>query len=107
MNFLIGDAWAAAPQGAASLASFAPLLIIGVLFYFLIIRPQSKRVKDHRTLVDNLSKGDEVITNGGTLGRVVKAGEEFLTIEISPDVEVHVQRQAVASVVDKGTIKAL
>ena len=107
MNFLIGDAWAAAPQGQTSLASFAPLLIIGVLFYFLIIRPQSKRVKDHRTLVENLSKGDEVITNGGTLGRVTKTGEEFLTIEIATDVEIHVQRQAVASVVEKGTIKAL
>ncbi|MCG2634558.1 MAG: preprotein translocase subunit YajC [Gammaproteobacteria bacterium] len=107
MSFLIGDALAAAPAGQASLASFAPLLVIGVLFYFLIIRPQSKRVKDHRQLVENLTKGDEVVTNGGILGRITRADQDYLTIEVADGVEVHVQRQAVSTVLEKGTIKGL
>jgi preprotein translocase subunit YajC len=79
---------------------------IFLLFYFLIIRPQSKRAKEHRAMVDALAKGDEVVTNGGIIGRVSQLGDTFISVEIADGVEVKVQRQAVASVLPKGTIKS-
>ena len=95
---------AAAPQGG-SFMSFLPLIIIFVIFYFLLIRPQTKRAKEHRAMVQALSKGDEVATNGGLLGRVSDLDENYLTLEIASGVTVKVQRQAVAQVLPKGTLK--
>ncbi len=108
MNFLISDAMAAAPQGQGDqLMSFLPLIVIFVVFYFLLIRPQSKKAKEHKQMVESLAKGDEVVTNGGLLGRISGVGENFLEVELGDGVTVKVQRQAVASLMPKGTIKAL
>lgn len=111
LNFLVSSARAAdtapaaaVPQGS-SFMSFLPLIIIFVIFYFLLIRPQTKRAKEHRAMVQALSKGDEVATNGGLLGRVSDLDENYLTLEIASGVMVKVQRQAVAQVLPKGTLK--
>lgn len=95
---------AAVPQGG-SFMSFLPLIIIFVIFYFLLIRPQTKRAKEHRAMVQALSKGDEVVTNGGILGRVTELDDSYLTLEIASGVAVKVQRQAVSQVLPKGTLK--
>ena len=92
------------PQGGG-LMSFLPLIIIFVIFYFLLIRPQQKRAKEHREMVTKLAKGDEVVTNGGLLGRVTDLDDSYLSVEIASGVTVKVQRQAVAQVLPKGTIK--
>ena len=109
MSFFISDAMAQAGQAAQQqpslIASLLPLVLIFALMYFLLIRPQSKRAKQHREMVANLSKGDEVVTNGGLLGRITALGETFITVELADGVEVKVQRQSVASVMPKGTIK--
>lgn len=109
MSFLISDALAQAGPEAPSdpLMQFLPLIAIFVIFYFLLIRPQSKRAKEHKALVAALSKGDEVVTNGGLVGRVSEIGDDFVTVEIAAGTQVHIQRSAVASVLPKGTIKSL
>ncbi|WP_255991343.1 preprotein translocase subunit YajC [Chitinolyticbacter albus] len=105
--FLIEPAYAqAAPAGAEmGFMSFLPMIVIFVLFWFLMIRPQQKRMKEMKAMVDALQKGDEVVTNGGLLGKVAKAGEQFLTLEIADGVEIVVQRSAVSQRLEKGTIK--
>src|SRR5690349_25162192 len=104
---LISDAWAQAAGGPAG-GGFESILLIGAMFavlYFLMIRPQMKRAKEHKTMVDALQKGDEVVTAGGIMGRISKVGEGILSIEIAPNTEVQVQRSAVQTVLPKGTIK--
>ena len=104
---LISDAWAQAPAGSAG-GGWESMLLIGAMFavlYFLMIRPQMKRAKEHKTMVDALQKGDEVVTAGGILGRISKVGEGYLSIEIAPNTEIQVQRAAVQTVLPKGTIK--
>ncbi|ANJ67576.1 preprotein translocase subunit YajC [Halothiobacillus diazotrophicus] len=107
--FLISDALAEAAPAAAQqpsmIATFLPLVLIFGVMYFLLIRPQVKRQKEHKKLVEAIEKGDEVITNGGMLGRVIKLSDGFITIEVSDGVTVVVQRQAVATVMPKGTLK--
>ncbi len=109
MSFFIEDAFAqTAPAGAANgLMSFLPLLIIFLVFYFLLIRPQMKRAKEHKALVSALSQGDEIITTGGLLGRITELGNDFVSVEVSDNVNIKVQRQAVATVLPKGTIKGM
>jgi preprotein translocase subunit YajC len=106
MDYFIASAYAqdASPQGG--LISFLPLIIIFVVFYFLLIRPQTKRAKEHRQLVANLATGDEVVTNGGLLGRITHVGESFVTVEVADNIKVKLQKHAVASVMPKGTIKS-
>jgi len=107
MSFFISDALAAAPaQQADPIMQFLPLLLIFVVFYFLLIRPQTKRAKEHKAMVGALAKGDEVVTNGGLLGRISQVDENFVTLKIADNVEVKVQRQAVANLMPKGTAKA-
>ena len=111
MGFLIQDAWAQAAQTSpadpmAQVVGFLPLVAIFAVFYFFLIRPQSKRQKEHKELVAQLAVGDEVVTAGGMLGRVIQAGEQFLEIEIANGVTVKVQRHTIGAVVPKGTIKA-
>lgn len=93
------------------LVGMLPLILMFVVLYFLMIRPQMKRQKAHRNLVSNLAKGDEVITSGGFLGKISKVNDNYITIELtsldSKPVEVILQRQAVSSVLPKGTIKTL
>jgi preprotein translocase subunit YajC len=110
LNLVISDAHAADPapagQPGAGFMSFLPLIIIFVIFYFLLIRPQTKRAKEHREMVAKLGKGDEVVTSGGLLGRVTELDEAYLTLEIASGVAVKVQRHAVTQVLPKGTIKS-
>ena len=109
MNFFIPGAMAAAPAGGVAGEGGQFLIMMVILFglmYFMIIRPQSKRAKEHRQMVEALTKGDEVVTNGGTLGRVTKVGDQFVTLEIASGIEIKVQRSAIASVMPKGTIKS-
>jgi preprotein translocase subunit YajC len=105
LDFFIASAYAQDAQ-PGGLMSFLPLIIIFIIFYFLLIRPQMKRAKEHRKLVAELSTGDEVVTNGGLLGRITKVGESFVTVEITDNVQIRVQRHAIASVMPKGTIKS-
>ena len=93
--------------GLTVLLLFMPLVLIFVVFYFLLIRPQTKRAKEHKKMVAGLSKGDEVVTNGGLLGRITEVGENFVQVKVAENVEVKVQRQAVANLMPKGTSKEL
>lgn len=108
MNFFINDALA---QGAGAaqdpgISTFLIMLIpIGVL-WFLMIRPQMKRQKEHQKMVDAIGKGDEAVTTGGVLGKITDVGDSFITLEIAKSIEIKVQRHAIAAVMPKGTIKA-
>ena len=106
MDFLISSAWAQAPAGQPDgLMSFLPLILIFAVFYFLLIRPQTKRAKEHRKMVSELTVGAEVLTSGGVLGKVVEAGEQFLKIEVAEGVVLTVQRPTVSAIMPKGTYK--
>ena len=110
MDFLISNAWAQAAAGAPQqqgIAAFLPLVILFVVFYFMLIRPQMKRQKEHSKLVNELAKGDEVATNGGIVGKVTEVGTNFIRLEIAKDIEVKVQKQAVSQVMPKGSLKEL
>jgi preprotein translocase subunit YajC len=89
----------------SSLLSLLPLVLMFVVLYFIMIRPQMKRQKEHKTMVEALAKGDEIVTSGGVLGRVSKLGESFLYVEVANGVELQVQRSAVVQVLPKGTLK--
>ena len=89
----------------SSLMSMLPLLLMFVVLYFVMIRPQMKKQKEHKAMIDALAKGDEIITAGGFLGKVSKLGDSFLSIELASGVEVQMQRSAVVQVLPKGTIK--
>jgi preprotein translocase subunit YajC len=89
----------------SSLMSMLPLLLMFVVLYFVMIRPQMKKQKEHKTMIDALAKGEEIITAGGFLGKVSKLGDSFLSIEIANGVEVQMQRSAVVQVLPKGAIK--
>ena len=114
MSFIINDALATATTVATTApAAESPmgsiLMMVGfiLIIYFLLWRPQSKRQKEHRELVSNLSKGDEVITSGGLVGKITDIADEFLTVSIAENVNVTVQRSAVLTLVPKGTLKAI
>ena len=108
MSFLISDALAApAASQPDPIMSFLPLILIFAVFYFLLIRPQSKRAKELKQMISALAKGDEVVTTGGLLGKVTDVGETFVAVEIADGVQVKVQKNAVAGLMPKGTIKAL
>ena len=109
MSFFISDAIAQAAPATQSdpLMSFLPLVILFVVFYFLLIRPQQKKAKEHKSMVENLSKGDEIVTQGGILGKVTDVTDNILTCKIADNVEVKVQSHAVSTVLPKGTIKNL
>lgn len=106
LDFFIASAHAQDAGQPGGLMSFLPLIIIFVIFYFLLIRPQMKRAKEHRKLVAELANGDEIVTNGGLLGKITNVGESFVTVELADNVKIKVQRHAVASVMPKGTIKS-
>ena len=89
----------------SSLMSMLPLVLMFVVLYFVMIRPQMKKQKEHRSMIEALAKGDEIVTGGGMLGKVSKLGDGYLSLEIANGVEVQVQRSAVIQVLPKGTIK--
>ncbi len=94
------------PQGSPFI-SIGMLVVFFVIFYLLIIRPQSKRAKEHRNLVSGIQVGDEVVTSGGLAGKVTKLSEEFLVVELADNVQVKVQRHAVSATLVKGTLKSI
>ncbi len=106
MDFFISNAMAAgeAPQGGGLQLVFMVALFFGIM-YFMIIRPQSKKAKEHASLLDALTKGDEVVTNGGILGKIVKLGYNFIELKISDSSNMKIQRHAIASIMPKGTMK--
>jgi preprotein translocase subunit YajC len=106
---LISNAYAQAADGASQggLMGLLPLILMFVVLWFLMIRPQMKRAKEHKAMVEALAKGDEVVTGGGIAGRVTEVGDAFVQIEIAANTVVAVQKQAVATVLPKGTLKAL
>jgi preprotein translocase subunit YajC len=108
MSFFISDAMAQeASASGGTLELILPLLLMFGIFYFLLIRPQQKKAKEHKGMVGALGKGDEIITNGGLLAKITDVDENFLTCQIADKVEVKIQRHAVTSVLPKGTIKNL
>lgn len=112
MSFFVTDALAEAPAAAAGQPSFLtggllPLVLFGAVLYFLMIRPQVKRQKEHKNMVESLSKGDEIVTNGGMAGKITDLGDNFLRIEVADGVEVKIRRQAVESILPKGSLKEM
>jgi len=109
MSFFIAEALAAdaAPATGSGFEPLIMLAIFGLIFYFMIWRPQSKRAKEHKNLLADLAKGDEVISSGGIAGKVTKVTDNFVVMEIADGVEVKVQKAAIASVLPKGTLKAV
>jgi preprotein translocase subunit YajC len=108
MNGLISDAWAqAAPAAPGGQLQFALLMAAFIaLFYFMLIRPQQRRAKEHQALVSKLSAGDEVVTSGGMLGKVTDVGDLFVTLEVAEGVRVKVQKGQVTQLMPKGTLKS-
>ncbi len=108
MNGLIPEAYAQASGGApgGQLAPLLMMVVFIVIFYFLLIRPQQKKAKEHQAMLTRLGAGDEVVTSGGILGKVVEVGEAFAVIEIADGVRIKVQKLQVAALMPKGTLKS-
>jgi preprotein translocase subunit YajC len=110
MSFFISEAFAEGAPAAAPAGDpmTGMLFFVGmiVIFYFLLIRPQQKRAKEHKKMVEAIGKGDEIVTNGGVLGKIIEVGEQYLTIEIASNVQIKVQRHAVSTVLPKGSLSA-
>ena len=106
---IISPAFAqAAPAGGdAGLMSFLPIILMFVLLYFLMIRPQMKRAKEQKAMIEALQKGDEVITAGGMVGKITKLTDQYVTVEVAPNTEIVLQRSAVQVPLPKGTLKTL
>ena len=108
---MIGTAFAQATGGASGgdtgMLSFLPIILMFVVLYIFMIRPQMKRAKETKQMIDALAKGDEVITAGGLVGKITKITDAYLTLEIAPDTEINVQRAAVQMLLPKGTIKSI
>jgi preprotein translocase subunit YajC len=105
---LIPPAYAqAAGGGDAGFIGLLPIVLMFVLLYFLMIRPQMKRAKEHKQMVEALQKGDEVVAAGGIVGRITKVAEQYVTVEIAPNTEVTIQRASVQTPLPKGTLKSL
>jgi preprotein translocase subunit YajC len=105
---IISPAFAqSAPSGDPGYIGLLPIVLMFVLLYFLMIRPQMKRSKETKQMIEALQKGDEVVTAGGVVGRITKLGDAYLTLEIAPDTEINVQKAAVQVLLPKGTIKSI
>lgn len=111
MSFLIPAAYAdaAAPAAGPAGTGFEWIFLVGflVIFYLMIWRPQAKRAKEQKNLLINLQKGDEVVTNGGIAGKIVKVSDDFVVLEVSDTVELKFQKGAIAAILPKGTLKAI
>jgi preprotein translocase subunit YajC len=110
MNLLVSDAFAQTPGGGLGGGGVGPniiiLVVFVVVFYFLLIRPQQKRMKDQQALLSRLASGDEVVTNGGILGRITEVNDTFLTLEVADGVRIKVQKSQIAALMPKGTLKS-
>jgi preprotein translocase subunit YajC len=107
LDFFISPAFAQESQQPSALMTFLPLVALFVIFYFLIIRPQNKKQKEHREMVAALGTGDEVVTAGGVLGKVTAVADLFLDVQIADNVTIKVQRHTIAAVLPKGTVKSV
>lgn len=108
MSFFVSDAYAQAAGAAADpFISMLPIVFVFGLMYFMVIRPQMKKAKEHRAMVEALAKGDEIITSGGIAGRIVELGDAFATVEIATNTQIKVQRGAISTVLPKGSLKSL
>ena len=110
IDLLITPAYAQSASGGlfgGDLMAFLPMVAIFVVFYFLLIRPQQKKAKEAKAMLEALQKGDEVVTAGGILGRISKLGDQYVTVDIAGGTEITVQRGAISQLLPKGTIKAL
>ena len=109
LDFFIAPAMAQAAGAPAQGSPFSPLIMMGVVFlimWFFMVRPQMKRAKEHKSLIESLTVGDEVLTNGGLLGRIAAIEDSFVSLEIARGVEARLQKQAISAVLPKGTLKA-
>ncbi len=106
MGWLIQDAYAQAEGQGDPLLSLLPIVLIFVVFYFLLIRPQNKRQKEHKEMVANIGVGDEVVTAGGILGKITEIGDDFVHVQVADSVVLKVQRQTLSAVMPKGTVKS-
>jgi len=107
VEFFINSAWAQA-SGSQGGGSFLFMMLFFIaLMYFLIIRPQMKQAKEHKRLVESLKKGDEISVNGGLIGKIKEIGDNFVLLEVARDTEVKIQKNAVSTVMPKGTLKSL
>ena len=109
-GMLINSAWAQAPGGAPAGGGMESMILIVLMFavlYFLMIRPQMKRAKEHKTMIDALQKGDEVVAVGGLLGKIVELNDQYATLEIASETKIMVQRPAIQTLLPKGTIKSI
>ena len=105
---LINEAWAqSGALGGADLWSMMPIVLMFIVLYFMMIRPQMKRAKDLKAMIDALQKGDEVVAAGGVIGKISKISDSYITLQIADNVEIRVQRPAVQLVLPKGTIKGI
>jgi preprotein translocase subunit YajC len=109
---LISSAFAQAAGGAPAggdpgLIGFLPIILMFVLLWFLMIRPQMRRAKEQKAMIEALQKGDEIVTAGGVIGRITKLGEAYISVEIAPNTEISVQKTAVQMLLPKGTLKSL
>ncbi len=107
LNFFINSAWAADTPQQSGVMGLLPLFILFAVFWFFLIRPQMKQAKEHKTMVKSLTKGDEVVTTGGLLGKIKEVGDNFIVLEIAKEVQVKVQKHAISATMPKGTIKTL
>jgi preprotein translocase subunit YajC len=107
LSFFISDAAAqtAAPAAGNPISALLLPVLLIVVFYFLLIRPQQKKQKEHRSMIDALAVGNEVVTGGGVLGKVTEVADQFITVEIAAGVQIKVQRQSIAAVLPKDTLK--
>lgn len=105
----ISNAYAegASATAAGGVMDYLPLIALVAVFYFLVLRPQSKRAKEHKAMMEALQKGDEVVTSGGVVGRVVKVYDEYASVELAENMEVKVQKIAILNVLPKGTLNAI
>ena len=105
---IISNAFAqAAPSGDSGFIGLLPIILMFVLLYFLMIRPQMKRAKESKAMIEALQKGDEVITAGGVLGRITRISDAYISLEIAPNTEINVQKAAVQLLLPKGTLKSI
>lgn len=109
MDFFVSNAWAqgVGAQGGNGLLGLLPLVLMFVVFYWFLVRPQMKARKEHAKMVAALAKGDEAVTSGGLLGRITEVGDSFVKFEVASGIEVKVQKHAIGAVLPKGTSKTL
>ena len=107
LDFFINNAWAAYAPQQGGILSMLPLFILFAVFWFFLIRPQMKQAKEHKTMIEALAKGDEIVTTGGMLGKIKDIGDNFIVLEVAKEIQVKIQKNAVSTILPKGTMKTI